>query len=77
MAQRDRRERFIELAEKRVSHTLRDLRLIGNLANRGNYDYDGNDVNQIFDAIDKELRRVRALFASPSRSRKEFRLRKP
>ena len=33
------REKFVELAEKRVSKTLRDLQLIGNLSNRSNYQY--------------------------------------
>ena len=37
-------EKFEELAEKRVSDTLKKLQLIGNLANKNNYDYTGCDI---------------------------------
>ena len=33
------RGKFVELAEKRVNKSIKDLRLIGNLANKTNYDY--------------------------------------
>ena len=40
-------EKFVELAEKRVNKTIKDLRLIGNLANKTNYDYENIDVKKI------------------------------
>lgn len=33
---RDARERFVELANKRVTKTIKDLRLVGNLSNQAN-----------------------------------------
>ena len=37
---------------------------MGNLSNRRNYDYDNQEVKEIFKAIDKELLRVKKLFES-------------
>ena len=33
------RERFVDLAQKRVNKTVNDIRLIGNLSNKTNYSY--------------------------------------
>lgn len=56
---RDKREKFIQLAERRVSRLLRDLRLVGNLGNKNNYSYTSEDVRKIFSAIESELRIAR------------------
>jgi hypothetical protein len=63
MAQRTR-EKFVELAEKRVNKAIKDLRLIGNLSNRSNYKYADEDVRQIFIALEKELKQARERFQS-------------
>ncbi len=55
-------ERFRRLAEKRVIRTIRDIRLVGNLGNRNNYEYTGNEVDKIFRALEKELKLARAKF---------------
>ena len=49
------RERFVDLAEKRVSKILKDLKLIGNLSNRSNYEYTQDDVIKIMRAIKKAV----------------------
>ena len=54
-AVRDKRAKFIELAEKRVSRAMKDLRLIGNLSNRSAYDFSEDDVRKIFRTLQKEL----------------------
>lgn len=61
------RERFRRLAQKRVVRTIKDLRLIGNLGNRNNYDYTTDEVEKIFRALDKELKLARAKFDSRSK----------
>ncbi|MFZ0946242.1 MAG: hypothetical protein WB930_02530 [Syntrophobacteraceae bacterium] len=58
----NRRGKFIELAEKRVTRTIKDLRLIGNLSNRNNYDFTEHDVSQILSALDAEVRKLRTQF---------------
>ena len=50
---RDKRKKFVELAEARVNRTVKDIRLIGNLSNRGSYEYSEKDVREIFQGAPK------------------------
>jgi hypothetical protein len=54
--------RFLRLAERRVTETIRKMRLIGNLANRHNYSYTDEHVKQILDALEAEFRQVKSRF---------------
>ncbi|KKS31593.1 hypothetical protein A2380_00975 [candidate division WWE3 bacterium RIFOXYB1_FULL_43_24] len=47
---------FKRLAQNRTNRILRDLQLLGNLSNRNNYTYNKEDVDEIFNAIDKTLK---------------------
>jgi hypothetical protein len=58
----DKANRFERLAERRVTEVLRKLRLIGNLANRRNYTYTEVHAKQIIEALEAELRQVKARF---------------
>jgi hypothetical protein len=55
-------QRFERIAERRVVAALDRLRLVGNLANRHNYEYTEEHARQIIDAIEAEMRRVKQLF---------------
>ena len=57
-----KQQRFQRLAEKRVTEALRRLRLVGNLANRTNYDYTEDQIRQITDALDAELKQLKSRF---------------
>lgn len=59
-----RRERFVELAEKRMVRTIKDIRLLGNLSNRSNYSYTEDDVRKILAALEAEIRNLRRRFES-------------
>lgn len=59
---RHRRQKFIALAEKRVTRTIKDLRLIGNLANKSNYEYDNRDIEKIMKVLEGELRVLKRRF---------------
>lgn len=61
MRQSDR-EKFVELAKKRVSRAMKDIQLIGNLSNRSNYDYTEEDVAKIVKALSDELSVCRKKF---------------
>lgn len=61
-AARDAREKFVELANKRVTKTIKDLRLIGNLANRRAYKYEDADAKKIIRALQRELDVLKARF---------------
>jgi hypothetical protein len=54
-AKRDPRERFVTLANKRVTAAIIQLRLVGNLANRKNYEYELEDARKIVRALQREL----------------------
>jgi hypothetical protein len=56
------REKFVRLATKRVNNALKAIHLIGNLSNRSNYDYTEEDVAQIFNALQREIRECKDRF---------------
>ncbi len=63
---RDKRKKFVDIAEKRVNRLINEIRLVGNLSNRSNYEYKEEDVRRIFAALDAELRNARRRFESTS-----------
>jgi len=72
---RDKRRKFVELAEARVTRAIRDLRLVGNLSNRGAYEFNEDDVRKIFRALQKELDTAKSRFGDEGRGRDgEFKL---
>ena len=57
-------KKFIELANKRVNKTIKDIQLIGNLANKQNYEYTEQQAKKIVKALQQELDDVKQNFAS-------------
>lgn len=57
-----KRANFKRLAEARGNKVLKDLRLVGNLSNKNNYEYTDKEVSILFSAIEQELRVVKASF---------------
>ena len=57
-----KRKRFEKLARKRVIVAIARIRLIGNLANRSNYDYTENHCQQIIEALESELCQLKQRF---------------
>ena len=70
--QKEKRERFLKLAEKRTNKLLNDLRLLGNCSNKANYEYTDEEVRQMFSSIDSELKRVKALFKGKEKGNYKF-----
>lgn len=60
------RGKFVELAQKRVTRAIKDLRLIGNLANKSNYAYTEEDSKKILNTLEGELKNLRKRFESVS-----------
>lgn len=72
---KDKRERFVALAEKRVPRAIHELRLIGNLANTHNYTYSQDDAQRIVAALEQELKLLKGRFAAGAlRSQPTFKL---
>jgi hypothetical protein len=69
-----RNERFRRLAAARGDRLIREISLLGNLANRKNYEYSTDEVDALFRPIELELREVRARFdpGSPSSRKVSF-----
>lgn len=66
---RDRRERFVALAEARTDKALSAIRLLGNLSNRSNYEYSDADLAQIVRALEGEIRTLKTKFGDASAGR--------
>lgn len=62
-AMRDRRSKFVELANKRVNRAIKDLRLIGNLSNRAAYEFGEEDSRKIIKTLQREVETIRQRFS--------------
>jgi ABC-type Fe3+-hydroxamate transport system substrate-binding protein len=72
---RDKRAKFVELAQSRVNKAISHIRLIGNLANRTNYEFDDEDAKKIMRALQRELDALKARFSDTGNSlSSEFKL---
>lgn len=59
---RDPRERFVSLANSRVTAAIRQIRLVGNLSNKKNYEYTAADAAKIARALQRELDELKSKF---------------
>ena len=69
----NRREKFVKLANSRVNKALKEIKLIGNLANKTYYEYTNADIDKMFNALKKEIRSSQDRFGSNNnRSEQSF-----
>lgn len=70
-----KRENFVRLAEARVSRAMQSISVIGNLSNRGNYEYSDDDLRKIIKALTTEIDTMSMRFRNAeSKPRPEFKL---
>lgn len=69
-----KRERFKRLASRRTNNVLKALKVLGNCANTSAYEYTNNEVDTIFNAVDKQLRAVKNKFQTVRDEKTEFKL---
>lgn len=75
MRSQEKREKFIRLAEARVSKAMQSIRVVGNLSNRTNYDFTDDDIKKISRALNAEIDAMQARFKNAdSKARPEFKL---
>ena len=55
-------DRFVRLAEARTNKIIDMLQLLGNCSNTTVYDYTADDVEEIFQAIEQEVREAKRRF---------------
>jgi hypothetical protein len=58
------REKFVRLANSRVTKAINAVRIIGNLSNRSNYSYTEADIEKIFRTLNNELKTCRQRFSA-------------
>ncbi|WP_352402813.1 hypothetical protein [Pyramidobacter sp.] len=68
-------ERFVRVAESRTNKIIHMIRLLGNCANKNNYEYTETEVKKIFAAIEGELRIAKTKFADAESIGQKFSLR--
>ncbi len=61
---RDKKAKFVELANKRVNRAIKDLELVANLANRRNYDFDDEQARKIVKALQYHVDALKQSFLS-------------
>ena len=59
----DKRDKFIRLAEGRVTRAIDSIRVIGNLSNTSNYEYSDEDVKKIISVLQAEINDLKSQFA--------------
>lgn len=69
-----KREKFVRLVEARTNKIIDMMRLLGNCANKANYDYTDADVQKIFTTLEKELKLAKMKFASMEEEEDKFKL---
>src|SRR4051812_40129798 len=62
-------QKFERIAERRANSAVRFIRLLGNLADRSNYEYTDAHVQQLFGALEHEVRTVKAKFRMETEAR--------
>lgn len=69
-------EKFEELGEKRMNEAIKKIRLIGNLANRNNYDYTDEHVKEIISTLENELSSLKNKFKKSEDNEVSFKFKK-
>ncbi|MHA1812224.1 MAG: hypothetical protein ACTSYX_02195 [Candidatus Thorarchaeota archaeon] len=66
MSEKDKADRFRRVAEKRVNRAIKAIHLVGQCSNKRVYSYTEDQVRDMFNAIENELRLAKQLYASRS-----------
>jgi predicted DNA binding CopG/RHH family protein len=60
---RDKRAKFVELANARVNRAIKDIKLVGNLSNKSSYEYTEEDARKILRTLQREIDALKARFS--------------
>lgn len=72
MEKESKQDRFKRVAERRTKAVLRDLRILGNCGNKGNYSYTSEQVRKVFSEVEQAAKEAKGKFHVPKE--KEFKL---
>lgn len=68
--EQEKSERFKRVAENRTNKIIDQIRLLGNCANRSNYEYTEEEVKKIFSAIEAELKETKQKYQTKAKNKK-------
>ena len=71
---KNKKEKFIELAESRVPKALKQISMVGNLSDKTKFEYTDKQVKQIVDALTESLDRMKARFENGEAQEESFKL---
>lgn len=71
MAEESKSDKFKRISGRRVDELVKKIKLVGNLSNRGSYDYEDSDVGEIFGKLQQALDDAKERFNKPRRKRKD------
>ena len=63
---KEKREKFVRLAEGRTRLALDAIRKIGNLSNRRAYEYEASDIKKVIKALREATTEIERKFSSSS-----------
>jgi len=67
-------ERFVRIVEARTNKIVHTLRLLGNCANKNNYEYSEKEVDAIFKEIEMQLAKTKSIFEDALKPKQRFTL---
>lgn len=69
-----KRDRFVRVAETRMNKIITLMQLLGNCANKNNYDYNEDDVQKIMRTLEEELMLLKQKFHQDPEKKSRFKL---
>lgn len=72
MIEETKNQRFKRLAKRRGERILKDIRLLGNLANTNNYEFSDEEIRKVFGVIESDLKATRQRFDRMKRRKIEL-----
>lgn len=69
-----KRDKFVRIVENRTNKIIDMLRLLGNCANKANYDYTDADVQKIFNTLERELKTAKLKYTAVGSDEDKFKL---
>lgn len=56
------RDRFLRLSKARLEKTIKQIELIGNLSDKTNYSYHDDEITELFNTLEAELKTAKSRF---------------
>jgi hypothetical protein len=64
LSKNEKRQKFVQLAERRTVNAIKAIRVLGKLGNKSAYEYDDTDVKKIVNVLSRELDGLKARLSS-------------